>query len=141
MVLATADVVNRTPPPQTTSARRRLKRFTERVTKAWKSPLLELPGDDMAHGGCAPPMLPKRSKRIAAQSLSHISVSKRGEHLVLKRLGLTSGMSSPSTSAMKAYEEIYSGDPGNMQALRELFLPDGDMGPCKQRRRRSAARA
>jgi len=42
---------------------------------------------------------------------------------------------------MKAYEEIYSGDPGNMQALRELFPPDGDVGARKRRRRRSVARA
>jgi hypothetical protein len=50
-------------------------------------------------------------------------------------------MPSPSTSAMNAYEEIYGGDPGNMQALRELFPPEGDVGAHKRRRRRSAARA
>jgi hypothetical protein len=46
-------------------------------------------------------------------------------------------------SAMKAYEEIYGDDPdrGHMDALRELFLPNGDMGARKRRRRRSAARA
>jgi len=52
---------------------------------------------------------------------------KRGEHIVLKRLGLTSGMCSPSKSAMKTYEEIFSGDPDNMQTLRELFPPNGDV--------------
>jgi hypothetical protein len=50
-------------------------------------------------------------------------------------------MSSPFTLAMKVYEEIYSGNPGNMQALRELFPPDGDVGARKQRRCRSAVRA
>lgn len=40
-------------------------------------------------------------------------------------------MASPPTSAMKAHDEIYSGDPGNTQALRELFSPNGDMGPRK----------
>ena len=122
-------------PPQTTSANRRLKRFTERVTKARQPPLLELPRVDTAHAGRTPPALPRRSRRIAAQSISHIPASKRGV------LGLTSEMSSPSTSALKAYDEIYGGDPGNMQALRELFPPDGDVGARKQRRRRSAARA
>jgi hypothetical protein len=37
-------------------------------------------------------------------------------------------MPSPSTSALKVYEEIYNGDPGNLQALHELFPPDGDVG-------------
>jgi hypothetical protein len=44
------------------------------------------------------------------------------------------------TSTMKAYDEIYSGDLGNMQALRELFPPDGDVSARKWRHRRSAAR-
>jgi hypothetical protein len=102
-----------------TSANRCLKHFTERITnKVRQPPLLELPGDYTAHSGCTPSAwLPKRSKQIAAQSISYISVSKRGEHLVLKHLGLTSGMSSQSASALKAYEEIYSGDPGNMQVV------------------------
>jgi hypothetical protein len=43
--------------------------------------------------------------------------------------------------AMKTYEEIYGGDPGHMEALRELFPPDGDVGARKRRRRRSAGRA
>jgi hypothetical protein len=44
---------------------------------------------------------------------------------------------------MKAYEEIYGDDPdcGHMDALRELFPPDDDVGARKWRRRRSAARA
>jgi hypothetical protein len=59
----------------------------------------------------------------------------------MKALGLTSEMSSPSVSALKAYEEMYSGDPAYMQALRELFPADGEVGTCKQRHYRSAARA
>jgi hypothetical protein len=47
-------------------------------------------------------------------------------------------MSSLSTSALKAYEEIYSDDPSNMQALHELFWPDSDVGARKRRRRHSA---
>jgi hypothetical protein len=68
-------------------------------------------------------------------------MAKRGEHLVLKRLGLTNGVSTPSTSAIKVYEEIYGGDPGHMEVLRELLSPDGDMGARKRRCRRSATRA
>ena len=64
--------------------------------------------------------------------------TKPGEYLVMKRLVLTSGMSSPSTWAKKAYEEIFNGDPTHMQALRELFPPVGDVGVCKRRRRPTA---
>jgi hypothetical protein len=124
-LVAASDAASRTPPPQTTSANRRLKHFTERVTKARQTPLLELPGVDTAHAGRTPPALPKRSRRIAAHSISHIPTPKWGEHLVLKRLGLTSGMSSPSTSVLKAYDEINGGDPGNIQALHELIPLDG----------------
>jgi hypothetical protein len=76
-----------------------------------------------------------KSKWIAAQSLSHIPVAKRGGHLVL---GLTSGMLTPSTLTMKVYEEIYGGEPGHIEALRELFLLDGDVGARKRQRRHSA---
>ena len=79
--------------------------------------------------------------RIVAQSLSHIPASKRGEQFVLKCLGLTNGMSSPSTSAMKVYEDIFSDDLGNMQALCELFPPDGVNGCAQATSPRSAARA
>jgi hypothetical protein len=104
----------RTPSPQTTSADRRLKRFTERITKARQLPLLELPGVVITHAGRTPPVRPKRSRWIVVQSISYISASKRGKHLILKRMRLTSRMPSPSTSALKVYEEIYSGDPGNL---------------------------
>ena len=134
-ILAAADATNNTPSPQTTSADRCLKCFIEQVTKARQSPLLELSDDDAAHGRRAPPALPKRRWWIAVQSMSHIPASKRGEHLLLKRLGLTSEMSPPSTSAMKVYEEIFSDNPGNMQVLRELFPPDGDVGARKRCRR------
>jgi hypothetical protein len=112
------DTVNYTSSPQMSSTDRCLKCFIERITKVRQLLLLDLPGDDTAHDGRTPPAwLPKRSKRIATLSISHIPTSKQGKHLVLKRLRLTSGMSSPSTSALKTYEEIYSGDPGIMQAL------------------------
>jgi hypothetical protein len=43
--------------------------------------------------------------------------------------------------ALKAYEEIFSSDNTNMQAMRELFLGDGEVGACKQQHRCSAAQA
>jgi uncharacterized protein with von Willebrand factor type A (vWA) domain len=139
-LVAATDAVNNTPSPQTDSADSRLKSFIERVMKARQPPLLELPKDDSTPDRRPPAALPKRSRRIAAQSLFHILVAKRGEHLVMKCLGLTSGMSTHSTSAMKAYEEIYGDDPDpdHVEALRELFPPDDDVGVRKRRRHCSA---
>jgi hypothetical protein len=48
-IVATTDDVNCTPSPQTSSADRRLKRFTERVTRARQPPLLELPDSGTGH--------------------------------------------------------------------------------------------
>jgi hypothetical protein len=72
MVMAMGEV-DRTPSPSMTSANRGIKCFTERITKARQPPLLKLP-KDMIHGGRTPPALPKRSKRIAVQSIYHISL-------------------------------------------------------------------
>jgi hypothetical protein len=66
----------------TTHADSHLKSFIERVTMARQSSLLELPGDDSAPDSRPLTAFPKRSRRIAAQSLSHIPVAKRGAHLV-----------------------------------------------------------
>jgi hypothetical protein len=140
MAVATADDVNRTPSPQMTLADRCVKHFIERITKRRQLPLLKLPRDDMALGGCAPPSLPKRSRWIAGQGIAHIPAAKRGEYLVMKLLGLSSERPSPLMLAKKAYNKISNGDPAHMQTLRELFPAIGEVGACKQRRC-SAARA
>jgi hypothetical protein len=119
-----------------TSVDRRLKRFTERVTKARQPPLLELLGDEATLGGRAPPSLPKRSRWIAAQATAHIPTAKRVEYLVMKR-GHSSGVLPPLTSAM-TYNEIFNGDLAHMQVLLELFPPVGDVGARKRRRHRTS---
>jgi hypothetical protein len=86
---AATDTVNRTL-AQTTSAERRLKRFTKRISQ---QPLLELPIEDTSYGRYALPSFSTRSKRIAAHSISHILASKRAGYLV-----------------MKVYDEMFSGD-------------------------------
>jgi hypothetical protein len=58
--------------------------------------------------------MPTRSKRLAAQSISHIPASKRGEFLVKKRLGLGSEQQAPPTA-----KQLFRGDPKNLQALTE----------------------
>ena len=67
-------------------------------------------------------------------SIAHILVAKRGEYLVMKRLRLSIGRPSPSTSAKKTYDEIFNSDPTHMQALRELLPPVGEVAVHKQRR-------
>jgi hypothetical protein len=133
-VAAATDDVNRTPSPQTTSADRRLKCFTERVTKARQPPLLDLPRDEAT---CPTPSLPKRSRQIVAQATAHIPTAKHGEYLVMERLGLSSEMPPPLMPAMM-YDEIVNGDLAHMQALLELLPPVGDVGARKRRYRRAA---
>jgi hypothetical protein len=60
-----------------------------------------------------PPSLPKRSTQIAAQATTHIPTAKRGEYLIMERLGLSSGMPPPPMSVMM-YDEIFNGDPTHM---------------------------
>lgn len=48
MIMVEMNDINRTSLPQTTLANKRLKRFTERVTKVRQMPLLELSGDEVA---------------------------------------------------------------------------------------------
>jgi hypothetical protein len=134
------DTEQRTPPPaaNSASAERRLKRFVDKIKKPRPPPLLQLPSPEQPEA--TPwPKIPTRSRRIAAQSLSHIPASKRGEFLVMKRLGRTKGQAELASTAKATYDEISGGNPDHMQALWELFPPKGDVGACK--RRRQTARA
>ena len=74
-----------------------------------------------------------------AHDTAYIPTAKRGEYLVMKRLGLSSGIPPLSTSAM-TYDEVFNGAPAHMQALRQLFPLVSDVSAGK-RRRRPAARA
>ena len=63
----------------------------------------------MVEGGSKAP-LPIRSRRIAAESLSHIPTSKRGEVLLMKRMGIAP-LATPVSSASKgAYDTIFTGN-------------------------------
>jgi hypothetical protein len=45
----------------------------------------------------------------------------------MQHMGLTNGISTPSASRKKAYEELYEADPSasNVKALHTLFLTPG----------------
>ena len=76
-VVASMDTVNRTSSPHTTSTNRRLKRFTERVTKVRQPLLLELPGDDATHGGRAPSAPQEEQVDSGAEHVSYPGVQAR----------------------------------------------------------------
>lgn len=101
----------------------RLKRFAQRVLMKTTMPLLPTKVYDS-------PLLPMRSRRIAAQPLSKIPVAKR----VKQRLGTLQGR--PAEPAKHEYEAMFTGNrgPSHVEAMRELF-PDEDH-PLRSRRRR-----
>ena len=53
------------------------------------------------------PKLPTQSRRIAAQPLSHVPASKRGQVLVMKRMGYLDGQMRPLTASKDAYDSIF----------------------------------
>ena len=117
-------------PKSTPSAQKRFKVFARRVKKAKTSPLLSKP-PPMESTTPRPQI--KRSRRITAQSLSRIPTAKRGEYLVLKRLGHASALN--EESAPGKFEALFSGNPEDEEALRELF-PVGCLDGRSRRRRR-----
>jgi hypothetical protein len=68
-----------------------------------------------------------------------IPVARRGEYLVLKRLGQVSPLTE-STAANKL-NALFGGNPEDDEALRELFPDDCTVGGRRRRRRAPRARA
>ena len=102
---------------------KRLKRFTAKILRKVSSPMLPQPEVE------AQPRLPTHSRRIAAQALSRIPASKRGEVLVMKRMGYLDGQTRPSTVSQDAYDSIFVDqlNPSHAEAMRQLFLdPQGE---------------
>ena len=60
---------------------------------------------------------------MAAQPLSRVPASKRGEVLIMQRMGFTKGPSAPSVLELEAYEKLFGGDltASEAEALDELF--------------------
>jgi len=110
-------------------AARRLKSFTRRMLKKVDSPLIREPPKQPP----AKSVLPWRCRRLAAQSLSQVPASKRGDVLIMQRMGYTKGLPAPSTSELEAFDKIFDGNltTSNNEALDALF-PDGRKGSSKQ---------
>ena len=69
------------PAERGSSTAKRLKRFTAKILRKVSSSMPPQPDVE------AQPKLPTHSRRIAAQTLSHVSASKQGEVLVMKWMG------------------------------------------------------
>ena len=113
------------------SAKRRLDSFINEVTRKRDSPLIREPPMQSP----AEPMIPRRSRRLEAQPLSRVPASKRGEVLIMQRMGFTKGPSAPSVSELEAYEKLFGGDltASEAETLDELFS-----AVSRQSRRRKA---
>jgi len=81
------------PAERGSSTAKRLKPFAAKILRKMSSPLLPQP--DVV----AQPKLSTRSRRIAAQALSRVPASKRGEVLVMKRMGYLNGQTRPSAAS------------------------------------------
>lgn len=81
------------------------------------------------------PKMPLRSRRITANPLSRIPVAKRGEILVMQRMGLTCGRATPTASAQRDYDNMFIDKltDSHEEAMKELF-PDEERPRCSRRR-------
>ena len=67
--------------------------------------------------------MPKRSRRIAAQPLAHIPISKRGEVLLMRKMGFAPPAGPISSASKRAYDDFFARNwtSSEVQALEELF--------------------
>ena len=105
------------------SFKRRLNNFTKTVVCTRDSPLIREPPKQPP----AKPVLPWRSRWLAAQSLSRVYASKRGEVLIMQRLAYIRGPSAPSTSEVEAFDKLFDGNltASEAEAMDALFLAIG----------------
>jgi hypothetical protein len=85
----------------------RLARFIEEVHLKWRLPLIVSPPRQKA---TTKRPLPTGSRRIAAQPLAHIPTSKRGEVLLIKRMGILSQVTPTSSVSQRPYDVIFTGN-------------------------------
>ena len=67
--------------------------------------------------------MPKQSRRIAAQPLVHIPISKRGEVLLMRRMGFAPPADPISSASKRAYDDFFARNwtSSEVEALDELF--------------------
>jgi hypothetical protein len=101
-------------------AARRLARFVAEVRVKRASPLITTLPRQKA--GTARPR-PIRSIWIAAQPLAHIPTARRGEVLLMQRMGIAPPAALVSTASMATYDAAFTGNlsSSKVEALDELF--------------------
>ena len=81
-----------------------LARFTMEVQVTRLPPLINTPPKQKP----APKRtLPLRSRRIAAQQMDHILMSKRGEVLLMKKMGILAPSTPISSAAKRSYDSYF----------------------------------
>jgi hypothetical protein len=85
------------------------------------SPLIASPPRQMVATRRNP--LPKRSRRIAVQPLAHIPTAKRGEVLLMQRMGFAPPKAPVSSASKRAYDDLFAGKLTSsvVEALDALF--------------------
>jgi hypothetical protein len=76
---------------------------------------------------------------LAAQSLSQVPASKRGEVLIIQHVGYTKSPSAPSASKLETFDKLFDGNltASEAEALDELF-PAIEKASFRQPRRHKA---
>jgi len=103
----------------------RLEAFADLMTTPIRTPLAQPPPPKTGRAArsTAVVTLPKRSSKIASQSLANVPVAKRGEIVVMRRLGFIDDKAPATATSLKAYNEIYRGklQSNHIEAMDELF--------------------
>lgn len=92
-----------TPTPQ--EAARRLANFTAEVQRKHQSSLIKATPKQKEQPN--KPIIPMRSRRIAAQQMDHISASKQGEALLVKKMGVLPAVAAPSAASRRTFNALF----------------------------------
>lgn len=86
--------------------------------------------------------LPMRSRRIAAQHLDYIAASKRGDVLLMRKMGVLPATTAPSSASRRTYDAVFNANlsAGDVQAFDDMFQATKTRG-ARTGRRPVAARA
>jgi hypothetical protein len=116
------DVTSGDETPSPSEAPRRLARFLDEVQVVQEPPLIAFPPRQRTPVRKPPPIRP-RSRRIAAQPLTHIPASRRDEVLLNQRLGIAPPTAPVSPAPKGILDVLRSGtlSSSQVEALDALF--------------------